>query len=1186
MKKVIEFLKNRIVISIIGLLALSILIWFFGPMIKFGEGNTALLGSSVARLIAIILILLLWGLNNLRIQLLDKKHNNELVEDLEENQEEISSDLTSEQSAEEIHQINKRFSEALDTLKRLKFSGRGKAQALYELPWYIIIGPPGSGKTTALVNSSLEFPLAEQFGKGAVQGIGGTRNCDWWFTNDAVLIDTAGRYTTQDSHRVVDSKAWEGFLKLLKRNRRRRPINGAIVAISIHDLLLQTEEERMQHAKIIRMRIDELMEKLEIRFPIYLMFTKVDLVSGFMEFFEDLSKDEREQVWGISLPNAPGPSQTPDYDYLENEFQNLLERLYSRQLSRIHFERDTKRRAAIQGFPQQVENLKSIVTEFINQAFINNRYHYQPYLRGIYFTSGTQDGTPIDRLMTSVSSNFGFARENVQLQHSQGKSFFLGSLFKQVMFPESELVGSNRKYEILIKWAQRGAYAGIALFSVVILSVWAGSVTRHNSYMSEVEGFIAEFHAEKKHYTPWNKDLRVVLPTLNALAKASVVYDQNAHPWLSGMGLYDGDVDSSADDAYKAQLNELFLPRIIDYLEKQIRKGHSGGDLYEAFRVYLMFNKIEYMDKEMVLSWFVRDWNEYMQGEATRRKELEAHLVALLDIELQPYALDTRLVKSARELLLRVPVQQRIYSRVRNNPEYAHEVDMLNQFGEAVRDVFEITQENAADFQMPYMFTKAGYEKLDLSTESPVIEDIINERWVLSDSEDSRVDFVKDDLDEISQKVKELYFADYVAHWDSLFKALSIKKFSSIREARDVLAKLTDPVYSPLLSILQVTAENTTLSNQLMQNINDDYGEGRAGTVTNVLSDKFDGNRVDRAYREMNMLLRESGKKPAPVTSLVNKIQEIQAFMGEVAVSPDPSKKAFEVAKARYMSGAGNAITSLRAHSNIAPQPVQRWFIELSNESWKVILSSAKGHVNSEWRARVHDTYSRALSGRYPLTRSSKDELALFDFSEFFKPKGTMDSFYAEFIKPFINTRGGWGNRLVDGYSLGYSRSALDQIQRSQMIMRIFFRDNQEVPGVSFQLKPFKMEKYDARFQLEVGEQRISYNHGPKFWKSLNWSGGDESRRVRIVFEDLAEFRHEKTYEGPWAWFRLQDHSRLTKTSQSNVYMVTYGIEGNSRSGSSSNNDYHHIQYLIKAKSVDNPFNENLLGTFRCPENI
>ena len=69
-------------------------------------------------------------------------------------------------------------------------------------------------------------------GQGAVAGVGGTRLCDWWFTEDAVLIDTAGRYTTQDSDAAVDRAGWEAFLDLLKRTRARQPLNGVIVAIA------------------------------------------------------------------------------------------------------------------------------------------------------------------------------------------------------------------------------------------------------------------------------------------------------------------------------------------------------------------------------------------------------------------------------------------------------------------------------------------------------------------------------------------------------------------------------------------------------------------------------------------------------------------------------------------------------------------------------------------------------------------------------------------------------------------------------------------------------------------------------------------------------------------------------------------------------------------------------------------
>ena len=1180
MLKIVSFFKNRIVISIIGLIVVSLLIWFAGPAVKFGESNSAPLGGAIARLIVIMIILVVWGLNNLRTQLHDKKQNDELVNDLQDNQ---VNNATSEQTLEEIHLMSDRFTQALATLKKLKFKGNGSKKALYELPWYIIIGPPGSGKTTALINSTLDFPLAEQFGKGALQGVGGTRNCDWWFTNEAVLIDTAGRYTTQDSHKVVDSSAWEGFLNLLKRNRRRRPINGAIIAISLLDLLSQTDEERIMHAKTIRMRIDELMNKLEIRFPIYLMFTKTDLVSGFSEFFEDLGKEDREQVWGISLPNAPGVSQSPDFDYLDKEYNKLFERVYDRVLWRIHQERDVRRRGAIQGFPQQMENIKTIIDGFIKQTFVKNRYEFQPYLRGMYFTSGTQDGTPIDRLMTSVSSNFGFAREAVQQLNGQGKSFFIGQLFRNVIFPEAELVGSNRKYESFIRWIQRVSYAGMVSASIIMFFVWAGSYTRNEMFMHEVNTYVAEYKAEKKRLNNWSSDLRTVLPSLNALAKASIVYNQEEHPWLSGMGMYDANIDNAADNAYESQLKTLFLPRLLNYLESYLQKGHRGGDIYNTFRTYLMFQKVEHMDRNLISNWFKTNWKVQLHGQATKRKELEVHLQALLGLNLEPTSLKPRLVKATRTLLLRVPVSQRIYSRIKTNPKYTAKVNLLNEFGESVRTTYKNNPRVNSDLTTPWIFTLEGYENIDMSPDSEVIANLVNERWVLSDDNKARVDFITADLDEISRKVKEHYLSDYKQHWKKVYKSLNVNTFKNLKQANDVLASFTDPVYSPLLTILQTGATNTQLSNQIFANMADDHNKGISGKLTGFAAEK---TKVDKEFRSINVLMRESKNKQAPISGIITKVQQLYEFVNEISIAPDPSKMSFEIAKARYQSGAGNPITSLYAYAKNTPQPVKRWLISLSSETWKVVLQSAHRYVNSEWRTQIYEPYKRGLAGRYPIKRSSNDELALFDFTEFFKPEGTIDKFYIAYLKPFINTRGGkWSSRVIDKYSLGLSRKTLDQVQRAQSIKNIFFRSNPAIPSLSFQLKPYQMKKSDARFTLEVGSNSIAYSHGPKFWKTVKWQGDDENNRVRIIFEDLDEREHSKNYDGPWAWFRLQDHSILQKTKKSNVYLVTYNIDKNvERVGTQKL--AHAVTYQIKAKSVNNPFSKKLLGAFRCPERI
>jgi len=1184
MKKFLGFILHPITISIFGLVLISILIWFAGPYIKFGENNTAPLGSATSRLLAIMVIIILWGLNNLRIQLRANKSNKGLVEDLEENQAELQKNAESGQAAQEIQQLNQRFSQALATLKKLKFRGSGRKKALYELPWYIIVGPPGSGKTTALVNSGLEFPLAEQFGKGALQGVGGTRNCDWWFTNSAVLIDTAGRYTTQDSHRVVDSSAWEGFLKLLKSNRRRRPINGAIVAISLQDLLTQTEEERIQHAKTIRMRLDELMEKLEIRFPIYLMFTKVDLVSGFREFFEDLGKEERDQVWGVSLPNAPKPMQSPDFDYFSSEFNKLVARLYNRVLWRVHHERNVKRRANIYDFPPQMENLKNLAESFVKQTFVKNRYKFQPYLRGVYFSSGTQDGTPIDRLMSAISANFGFSRESSQAPDQQGRSYFLTRLFQEVIFPESELVGSNTRYEAFIRWGQRAAILGLAATTILVILVWSGSIARHKMFMSEVSEYVTEFNQGVKRVSPWNKDVRTILPPLNALAKASIVYAQEKHPWLSGIGLYDGRVDKEADLAYEVHLEKLLMPKVTQTLEEELDRGHRGGDLYNTFRIYMMLNKRDRLDKAMLANWFDELWDARFQGEATRRQELSAHLGSLLELELAPIDLNPRVVRQTRELLLQMPVSQRIYGRVKTSPIYTQEVNMLNLLGESARAIFKISPATQKTLTIPILFTIDGYDNADFSAGSEVLTDVANERWVLDDDDSKNVDFVKEDFGKLSEQVKEHYYSDYIQMWLTIYNNLQIERFKSLSQANDTLLSIIDPVYSPLRTALELGVANTQLTPPLPAvELAEQKGSGKVGKLgrfARLAADQRETTKVDKRFKELHVLMQESSQGLAPFDTWVQRIQQMQEFVAEISLSPDPGKKAFQIAKQRYRDGTANPVATLKNYARSAPAPLDRWLTSLSDEVWRVVMATANQYINAQWRNRVYAPYSRALAGRYPLNRRASDELALFDFVEFFKPSGTIDSFYSEFVAPFVDRSDGFNNRVVDSYSIGFSNTAIKQVRRGLAIKEVFFRSNPESPTISVELKPFSMNENDARFTLDIGDTRVTYNHGPKFWKAVSWSGADEGKRIRVAIEDLNGVLHEKTYSGPWAWFRLMDASNIQRTSKSNVYRITFTARRNASA------EQHKIIYEGKTKSVNNPLSNSLLASFKAPESL
>jgi len=1177
MRIIIAFFSHRIVLSIIGLTSLSLLVWFFGPSIKFGVDNAAPLAPQTPRLITIMVIIVLWGLNNLRVVHRENKNNDALVDDLQHQFDNAPVDVSQQQTTEEMGQIGERFAHALSTLKKLKFKGRGAKSGLYELPWYIIIGPPGSGKTTALINSSLDFPLAEQFGKGALQGVGGTRNCDWWFTNEAVLIDTAGRYTTQDSHKVIDSSAWEGFLGLLKKHRTRRPINGAIISISLQELLTQSEEERVKHAKVIRTRIDELMEKLEIRFPVYLMFTKTDLVAGFSEFFEDLRKDDREQVFGISLPNAPKDTQAPDFDFLNDKYNALIKSLYDRVLWRVHQERDVKRRSAIQGFPQQMEDLKSTVDHFVKQTFVQNRFRYQPYLRGVYFTSGTQDGTPIDRLMSSVSQGFGFDGNVAPAPIAQGKSFFIGELFRQVIFPEAELVGSNRRYDSMVKWGKRVVYVSMTAASVAMLAIWTGSVTQNKSLMADVQGYVSEFNNEHKRINKYSNDLRSTLPVLNPLAKASVVFDQEQHPWLTSLGMYDASIDNAADDAYIHQLQKLFLPKLIKYVESALRDNRNEGELYTSFRTYVMFSKLEHMHKEQVIKWFELKWQSDFHGQGTKRQELIAHLHALMATELPVSTLNKAVLASTRLQLLRMPVAQRIYRRIKSQPVYSQPIDLLHEFGENVREVFKVDSKISSLLTVPLFFTKEGYDDVDFSSNSSVLQSITKEKWLLSDNKDNKVDFVSDDLSQISDKVKQLYLADYSNQWGRVYSGLVMKPFTSITQANSALTSIADPVYSPIVSVLQVTAANTQLSDQTLVNFADDHNRGRLGRAADAAAARVNMTPVDKRFRSLNVLMRETAKKPAPINATLRRVGRLQEFVEEILMAPDPNKKAFDIVKARYQSGSSNAIASLRAYAKNTPKPMKRWLNDIANQTWRVILTAAHRHVNSEWKVRVYEPYQQALAGRYPLKASADNDVALLDFVEYFKANGTVEAFHNDMIKPFVDTRNGWKNRIVDGYSMGLSGTTLMQVKRALEIKRIFFRNNANAPSLTFDLKPKLLSKNNVSFMLEVGDTRLTYSHGPKFSKQLKWTADDEQSRVRIIFEDLNEQQSVQTFEGPWAWFKLLEQSSVSQTSQSSAYLITFNMP---------NAPQHKIVYQIKAKSISNPFKNNLLSAFRCPERI
>lgn len=1163
------WLGNRWVFSIIGLLLLALLIWFVGPLIAIGGWEP--LVSTESRLVAILVVVVLWGVKTIWSILRASRNNAQVVNALAAAPAEHDT-----ASQEEVAVLRDRFREALALLKKAKLGGRGRRRRLYQLPWYLIIGPPGAGKTTALRNSGLNFPLMDRFGKDAVRGVGGTRNCDWWFTDEAVLLDTAGRYTTQDSDQTVDSAAWAGFLQLLRKYRRRRPVDGVLVAISLTDLATAGVETRQRHASAVRKRLQELQDQLKIRVPVYVVFTKCDLISGFIEFFDDLGRDERAQVWGATFPIAESEKPAAVIEAFGPQFDQLMERLDSRLLGRLNQERDLHRRGTMLGFIQQMASLKVPLQEFLTDAFYPSRFEDSSLIRGVYFSSGTQEGTPIDRILSSISATFGLDRQAMPSFSGPGRSYFLTRLLREVVFQEADLVGDRSLLARHGNAVSRSVYAACAVALLALVGGWLVSYSQNESYIADVSEKVSRYTEMAQASSGSTDSLIDVLPPLDMLGDMPGGYnDRDVSPPLTmGFGLYQGDkLGQAATTAYRRALNAAMLPRMLNRLQVRIRQSVDETEaLYQALKVYLMLGQPQHLDRKLVNDWFTVDWALRFPGPSNQevRDRLQTHLAALLDAELTPPALDGALVASAREVLAQRPLAERVYAEVKRAAEQSKLAEWRPT--DKVKDVARyFTRRSGAPITtgMPGLFTYDGYNSEFLIRVPDFARQASQETWVIGSANKESLDDA--DVSAVTKAVFDLYYDDYVRQWQAYLDDVDIVPFRSFAEAAEVSKVLSD-IDSPMKGFLAAVSEETRLARLPgdVGSVSDKIGK-LIQLLPGIGAEALSANpayRVNRQFDDIRQLLipPKEGAAP-PIDGKLAIVNELYAHLTAMRSAGSPPAAA---------DGA-NVLVRLRQEAGRSPSPISRWLRSLAQQSSLVAVRSVRGRLNEVWAGDIAPFCRTALSNRYPLARGSREDSNLGDFARYFGPQGLVDGFVNAELKPYVDTSvRPWREVDIGGAQLGISEESLRAIEGAARIKEAFFAGSAE-PRVRFALKPLELDNSASQVQLELGGQRLTYRHGPTRLENMQWPPPDGSMLARLVFTPLggSTAGASLTTEGPWALFRLLDKGDLRRVSNSvDRFRVTFQVDGLT------------AIFELKAASVANPFQLGSMAGLQCLEKL
>lgn len=1175
MGKLLALFKSRLFITLVGLLLLSLLIWFGGPYLGFGESQP--LASPIVRLLVIIVIVVIWAVWLQVQQMRVRGKAKQMASDLSEQGAPAGGGERDERSANERAQLQGRFQEAVETLRKNRSGGTN----LYALPWYVVIGPPGSGKSTLLQNSGLNFPLSNKFGKEAIRGVGGTRNCDWWFTDEAVFLDTAGRYTTQDSDRGADASAWEEFLNLLRKYRKRRPINGVIVAMSLSDLLTLDANGRQQHILAVRQRLDELAKHLRIGVPAYLVFTKCDLVAGFTEFFDDLNPELRSQVWGMSFPVDKTMDGTAAKQFLD-EFNLLLDRLNTRILDRLHGERERTRRAAILSFPQQLGALREITRQFVEGVFTGHQYGSPLLLRGAYFTSGTQEGTPIDRMMGAVARTFGLDASRLHVPGAQSRTFFVERLLKDVLFKESGFAGTDPKLERQKILLQAASYVGVLLVCALLVFGLASSYRRNGGYLTQVQAALQKYPAQSDLSLAPNQQayFAMVLERLESLSGAVDVADQHKGdvPLSMRFGLYQGNaVGDEVRDAYFRELNGLLLPGVASQFRAGLAVNAADPQmLYYYLKGYLMLGEPKHLDHDQIVALAGIEWRRLFPSDPVLQKALTKHFDALVGHEgrLRALSLDGSLVEQARNTLRTADLPSLIYGNIKLTADNgAYPPLRLDKELGLLGNVYRRKSGAALSDPLPALFTQPVFrDEVDKGIEQAVTQ-FATDDWVFGAS---KIDSLQ--KAHLAQQVLALYEQDYIKAWDGILADLELQPIGNIQDASTIAAKLAGP-NSPMKLLLKVVRDNT---NDLMRAPPADATDKAEDVAKQLAQKKATQTALARALAQAGAGAGTPGadaatEKPGQAISdhfeQINKLSEggpgAAPIDQTLRVLDDLSKTLLTMGD--FSSAAGQPNPQLLMAQQAAtqlPAPASGWFAALTGKSQALVASGTKGALDDQYQQAVAKDCADFTRGRYPFSPSSNNDIPLQNFGEMFGYGGRFDSFYNQTVGKLIDASGrNWQWKTGPGAVSG-SAGMLAQLQGADRIKQMFFRSG-NMPEVDFTLLTPVLDAGIGELVIEVDGQKYEYQPGGATNVSMKWPGPTPGRVSISAYDPAGTLLTTFDYRGDWAFFRALQAANLQKQSDLR-FVASFNFGG------------HVAKVTIQANNLKNPFLSNALSSFRC----
>jgi type VI secretion system protein ImpL len=319
---------------------------------------------------------------------------------------------------------------------------------------------------------------------------------------------------------------------------------------------------------------------------------------------------------------------------------------------------------------------------------------------------------------------------------------------------------------------------------------------------------------------------------------------------------------------------------------------------------------------------------------------------------------------------------------------------------------------------------------------------------------------------------------------------------------------------------------------------------------------------VDDKFEDLRRFVTSSTTgQPAPITATMTLLNDLYRHL--VAVDA--------ALKNKTQLPPPEVPNRVKQESARLPEPVRGMVQTVAGGGATATAKSVRERLSSQLDSDIGEFCKKAIEGRYPFVRSSKNDVRPDDFSSMFKPGGRMDAFFQQNLAQYVDTSTQpWRFRTEADISLG-SSTAIREFQRAAVIRDVFFRG----PSIRLEFTPIEMDASITQFLLDVDGQPIRYAHGPQVPTVVQWPGTKGTNQVRLQISPQPPTGSSGfVNDGPWALFRMLDRAEIDQSEQPERFRVTFSVEGRKAT------------FDVLASSVQNPFRLQELTEFHCPTRL